>query len=385
MSTLVVDTAFRFDGTFFVQQGRNMACLVNRWQLKELLSRSVSGNGPNSKDLEWNRHITHVGEEGPTMQKIAVMTSGGDAPGMNAAVRAVTRTAIYHGVEVVGIRRGFTGLMSGEFVDMTLGSVADTIQRGGTILYTARCEPFKTPEGQQQGFQVLQEAGIDGLVVVGGDGSFRGAQALSKLGVKTIGLPGTIDNDIACCDATIGFDTAVNTAIEAIDKIRDTATSHERTYVVEVMGRNAGDIALHVGLAGGAESILVPERPFSMDDVIRKLERGVARGKKHSIILVAEGAGRGMDIGKYLAEHTGFEVRVTVLGHIQRGGAPSAKDRVLASQLGAYAVELLLNGESGKMATIYQGALTSVDFDTVFSTKREPDMSLYDLAETLAI
>ncbi|KPV39917.1 6-phosphofructokinase [Alicyclobacillus ferrooxydans] len=319
------------------------------------------------------------------MQKIAVMTSGGDAPGMNAAVRAVTRTAIYHGVEVVGIRRGFTGLMSGEFVDMTLGSVADTIQRGGTILYTARCEPFKTPEGQQQGFQVLQEAGIDGLVVVGGDGSFRGAQALSKLGVKTIGLPGTIDNDIACCDATIGFDTAVNTAIEAIDKIRDTATSHERTYVVEVMGRNAGDIALHVGLAGGAESILVPERPFSMDDVIRKLERGVARGKKHSIILVAEGAGRGMDIGKYLAEHTGFEVRVTVLGHIQRGGAPSAKDRVLASQLGAYAVELLLNGESGKMATIYQGALTSVDFDTVFSTKREPDMSLYDLAETLAI
>ncbi|QSO51967.1 6-phosphofructokinase [Alicyclobacillus curvatus] len=319
------------------------------------------------------------------MQKIAVMTSGGDAPGMNAAVRAVVRTALYQGMEVVGIRRGFTGVMNGEFVPMSLGSVADTIQRGGTVLYTARCEPFKTEEGQRQGYEVLKEAGIDGLVVVGGDGSFRGAQALSRLGIRTIGLPGTIDNDIACCDATIGFDTAVNTAIEAIDKIRDTATSHERTYVVEVMGRNAGDIALHVGLAGGAESILVPERPFSMDDIIRKLERGVARGKKHSIILVAEGAGRGMDIGKYLSEHTGFEVRVTVLGHIQRGGAPSAKDRVLASQLGAYAVELLREGVSGKMATIYKGVLQAVDFDTVFATLREPDMSLYELADTLAI
>lgn len=319
------------------------------------------------------------------MKKIAVMTSGGDAPGMNAAVRAVVRTALYNGLEVVGIRRGFTGVMNGEFVSMDLGSVADTIQRGGTVLYTARCEPFKTEEGQKQGYQVLLEAGIDGLVVVGGDGSFRGARALSRLGIKTIGLPGTIDNDIACCDATIGFDTAVNTAIQAIDKIRDTATSHERTYVVEVMGRNAGDIALHVGLAGGAESILIPERPFDMDEVIHKLERGVARGKKHSIILVAEGAGHGMDIGKYLSEHTGFDVRVTVLGHIQRGGAPSAKDRVLASQLGSFAVDLLREGQTGKMATIYQGVLQAVDFDTVFATKREPDMSLYDLAETLAI
>ncbi|QSO46772.1 6-phosphofructokinase [Alicyclobacillus mengziensis] len=319
------------------------------------------------------------------MEKIAVMTSGGDAPGMNAAVRAVVRTALYLGMEVVGIRRGFTGVMNGEFVPMSLGSVADTIQRGGTNLYTARCEPFKTEEGQREGYEALKKAGIEGLVVIGGDGSFHGAQALSRLGIRTIGLPGTIDNDIAYCDATIGFDTAVNTAIEAIDKIRDTATSHERTYVVEVMGRNAGDIALHVGLAGGAESILVPERPFSMDDIIRKLERGVARGKKHSIILVAEGAGRGMDIGKYLSEHTGFEVRVTVLGHIQRGGAPSAKDRVLASQLGAYAVQLLRDGESGKMATIYKGVLQAIDFDTVFSTPRLPDMSLYDLAETLAI
>lgn len=320
-----------------------------------------------------------------TVKKIAVMTSGGDAPGMNAAVRAVVRTALYHGLEVVGVRRGFTGVMTGEFVPMDLGSVADTIQRGGTVLYTARCEAFKTEEGQRQGYQALKDANIDGLVVVGGDGSFRGAQALTRLGMQTIGLPGTIDNDIACCDTTIGFDTAVNTAISCIDKIRDTATSHERTYVVEVMGRNAGDIALHVGLAGGAESILIPERPFEMDDIIHKLERGVARGKKHSIILVAEGTGRGMDIGKYLTEHTGFEVRVTVIGHIQRGGAPSAKDRVLASQLGAFAVDLLRDGQTGKMATLYQGRLQAIDFDTIFATKREPDMSLYRLAEILAI
>lgn len=319
------------------------------------------------------------------MQKIAVLTSGGDAPGMNAAVRAVVRTAIYNGFEVVGIRRGYTGLMNEEFLPMSLGSVADTIQRGGTTLYTARCETFKTPEGQRQGADSLRKHGIGGLVVIGGDGSFRGALALHRLGIQTVGIPGTIDNDIACCDTTIGFDTAVNTAIEAIDKIRDTATSHERTYVVEVMGRNAGDIALYVGLAGGAESILIPERSFKMDDIIRKLERGVARGKKHSIILVAEGAAHGMDIGKYLSDHTGFEVRVTVLGHIQRGGAPSAKDRVLASQLGSYAVDLLRDGVSGKMAATQNGLLTAVDFDTVFTTPRQLDTKLFELAETLAI
>ncbi|WP_026974934.1 6-phosphofructokinase [Alicyclobacillus contaminans] len=319
------------------------------------------------------------------MKKIAVMTSGGDAPGMNAAVRAVVRTAIYHNMEVVGIRRGFSGLLNGELQPMTLGSVADVIQRGGTILYTARCEAFKTPEGQQKGYEVLREHGIDGLVVIGGDGSFHGAAVLAERGIATIGIPGTIDNDIPCCDATIGFDTAVNTAIEAIDKIRDTATSHERTYVVEVMGRNAGDIALHVGLAGGAESILIPEAPYRLDDVIQKLERGVARGKKHSIILVAEGAGHGMEIGKYLQEHTGFDVRVTVLGHIQRGGAPTARDRVLASRLGAYAVQLLRDGLSGKMAATQNDALVAVDFETVFTTPRQPDMSLYDLADILSI
>jgi 6-phosphofructokinase 1 len=319
------------------------------------------------------------------MKRIGVLTSGGDAPGMNAAIRAVVRTAIYHGLEVMGIRRGYHGLIHGELEPMSLGSVADIIQRGGTILYTARCEAFKTEEGQRQAISVLKEHGIEGLVVIGGDGSFRGAQKLSKQGIQTIGIPGTIDNDIACCDCTLGFDTAVNTAIEAIDKIRDTATSHERTYVVEVMGRNAGDIALHVALAGGAESVLIPEVPYDMDEVIKKLERGVARGKKHSIIVVAEGAGRGMEIGKYLSEHTGFDVRVTVLGHIQRGGAPSAKDRVLASQLGEFAVKLLMAGESGKMVATRNGVVHAVDFDTVFTTPRQPDLTLHDLANVLSI
>jgi 6-phosphofructokinase 1 len=319
------------------------------------------------------------------MKKIAVMTSGGDSPGMNAAIRAVVRTAIYHGQEVVGIRRGYSGLIQGDIIPMNLGSVADIIQRGGTILYTARCEQFKTPEGQQQGYDVLKQNEIDGLVVIGGDGSFRGAQVLCRMGFPTIGIPGTIDNDIPCCDTTLGFDTAVNTAIDAIDKIRDTATSHERTYVVEVMGRHAGDIALHVGLAGGAESILIPEETFDMDDIIRKLERGMARGKKHSIILVAEGAGNGIDIGKYLSEHTGFEVRVTVLGHIQRGGGPSARDRVLASQLGYYAVSLLQSGVHGKMVGTLNGKLHAVDFETVFTTPRQPNLSLYEIADVLSI
>ncbi|QQE78019.1 6-phosphofructokinase [Alicyclobacillus sp. SO9] len=319
------------------------------------------------------------------MKRIGVLTSGGDSPGMNAAVRAVVRTAIYSGMEVAGIYRGYSGLMNGEIVDMTLGSVADIIQRGGTILYTARCEEFKTPDGQKQGLERLKQAGIEGLVVIGGDGSFHGAQALHNLGFPTIGVPGTIDNDIPCCDTTIGFDTAVNTAIDAIDKIRDTATSHERTYVVQVMGRNAGDIALYAGLAGGAESILIPEVPYKIEEVIQKLDRGVSRGKKHSIIVVAEGAGNGMEIGQYLSEHTGFDVRVTVLGHIQRGGPPSSTDRILASQLGSHAVNLLREGISGKMAGTQNGVLSAVDFDTVFTTPRKPDERLYGLSSILSI
>ncbi|WAH39163.1 6-phosphofructokinase [Alicyclobacillus dauci] len=319
------------------------------------------------------------------MRKIGVLTSGGDAPGMNAGVRAVVRAAIYRGLEVVGIRRGYAGLLDGDFKPMALESVGDIIQRGGTCLYTARCLEFLTEDGQRRGYQRLIDADVDGLVVFGGDGSFRGAQKLHNLGIKTIGVPSTIDNDIGACDANIGFDTAVQTAIEAIDKIRDTATSHERTYVIEVMGRSAGHIALSAGLAGGAESVLIPEVPYKLEDVVAKLQRGVARGKKHSIIIVAEGAGHGGEIGRYIEEHTGFDTRVTVLGHVQRGGAPSATDRVLASRLGAHSVELLVQGVSGHMAATQHGELTSVPFDEVFQSDRKPDKAVYELADILSI
>ncbi|MGZ4163233.1 MAG: 6-phosphofructokinase, partial [Tumebacillaceae bacterium] len=275
------------------------------------------------------------------MRKLGVLTSGGDSPGMNAAIRAVVRSAIFNGLEVAGIRRGYQGLIQGDFIPMDLGSVADIIHRGGTILHTARCLEFKTKEGQELAVSKLKESGIDGVVVIGGDGSFRGAKVLSDLGIPTVGIPGTIDNDIPCTDYTIGFDTAVNTVIEALDRIRDTATSHERTYVVEVMGRNAGDIALVAGVAGGAETVLIPEEKYDITQIVDKLKRGASRGKKHSIILVAEGAGKGFSIGEVIRELTGWEVRVTVLGHIQRGGSPSAFDRILASKMGAHAVELL--------------------------------------------
>lgn len=319
------------------------------------------------------------------LRKIAVMTSGGDAPGMNAGVRAVVRAAIYNGLEVVGIRRGYAGLLDGDLRSLTVESVADIVQRGGTFLYTARCLEFLTEEGQQQGYTQLQKAGVDSLIVFGGDGSFQGARKLHQLGIKTIGVPSTIDNDIPGCDITIGFDTAVQTVIESIDKIRDTATSHDRTYVVEVMGRHAGHIALVAGLAGGAESILLPEVPYDMSDVIDKLQRGVARGKKHSIIVVAEGAGSGVDIGRYLQEHTGLDVRVTVLGHVQRGGAPTARDRVLASRLGAFAVELCQRGVSGHMAATLNDQLTSVPFEQIFGATRHPDLDVYKLADVLSI
>ncbi|MDP9727239.1 6-phosphofructokinase [Alicyclobacillus tolerans] len=319
------------------------------------------------------------------MKKIAVLTSGGDAPGMNPGIRAVVRAGIYHGLEVVGVRHGYAGLLRGDFIPMTLESVGDIVQRGGTCLYTARCPEFMTPEGQQLGFEHLRQSGIEALIVFGGDGSFHGALRLHEMGIQTIGVPSTIDNDIACCDLTIGFDTAVQTVIEAIDKIRDTATSHERTYVVEVMGRSAGHIALQAGLAGGAESVLIPEVPYQLEDVIKRLERGIARGKKHSIIVIAEGAGSGVEVGQYVREHTGLDVRVTVLGHVQRGGAPTATDRVLASRLGAYAVNLCMAGESGKMAATQNGELCAVPFETVFNSVRAPEMSVYQLADILSI
>ncbi len=323
--------------------------------------------------------------EGNAVQRIGVLTSGGDAPGMNAAIRAVVRKGVFHGLEVYGILHGYAGLIRGEMNVMDLSSVADIIQRGGTKLYTARSEEFKTPEGRAKAVENLRQHGIEGLVVIGGDGSFRGARELSHLGVHTIGIPGTIDNDIAGTDYTIGFDTAVNTVIDAIDKIRDTATSHERTYVVEVMGRDAGDIAVIAGIAGGAESILIPESPFDMENVLDKLRRGQERGKRHSIILVAEGVAKGMKIGEQIRLATGWEVRVTVLGHLQRGGSPSAFDRTLASRMGAYAVDLLRQGKTSQVIGLQGKDLVAIDIDEALTMKRKIDLSIYELASILSI
>lgn len=320
------------------------------------------------------------------MRRIALLTSGGDAPGMNAAIRAVVRKAIYHGLEVIGVRRGFSGLIHGEFVEMNLSSVADIIHRGGTILRTARSEEFKTPAGRATAARNLRERGIEGLIVIGGDGSFRGASLLSQEhGINVIGIPATIDNDIPCTDYSIGFDTAVNNVVDAINKIRDTATSHERTYVIEVMGRRSGFIALEAGLAGGAESILIPEIPYDLDEVCAKLIRGHKRGKLHSIIIVAEGAASGLEIGRIIREKTGFETRVTILGHLQRGGTPTAFDRTIGSRMGARAVELLMAGESNKMVGIVHGEIVTVDINCALGQQRTIDRDLYELASILAI
>ncbi|WP_139491751.1 6-phosphofructokinase [Brevibacillus dissolubilis] len=319
------------------------------------------------------------------MKRIAVLTSGGDAPGMNAAVRAAVRRAVYSGLEIFGVYHGYTGLINGDIKEMTLGSVGDIIHRGGTVLYTARSEEFRTEEGQQKAIAQLQKYGIDGLIVVGGDGSFRGAQKLSEKGFKTIGVPGTIDNDIPCTDYTIGFDTALNTIVESIDKIRDTATSHERTYIIEVMGRDAGDLALYAGLAAGAESIIIPEADQEMDDIVDRLHAGQRRGKKHSIIIVAEGVGSASKYAEVIKERTGWETRVTVLGHVQRGGSPTAFDRMLASRMGAAAVDLLIEGKTDRMVGIQNNKIVDVDFDEALAQKHQLDLSVYQLARTLSI
>ncbi|MCR3922526.1 MAG: 6-phosphofructokinase [Firmicutes bacterium] len=319
------------------------------------------------------------------MRKIGVLTSGGDAPGMNAAIRAVVRKAIYHGMEVIGFRRGYHGLMEGEFDLLRLGSVADIIHRGGTILLTARAPEFIELAGRQRAVKVIRESGIDALVVIGGDGSFRGALELENLGVCTVGVPGTIDNDIACTDYTIGFDTAVNNVTDAVNKVRDTATSHERVYVIEVMGRSAGYIALAAGLAGGAESILVPEIPFDLDEVMERLRRGVKRGKLHSIILVAEGAASAISVAEALKSHTHMDVRVTILGHVQRGGTPTAFDRMLASRLGAAAVDLLRSGCHGQMLGFLNGQVQGIPFEKALAQQKSFPKDLYQLATILAI
>lgn len=318
------------------------------------------------------------------VKSIAVLTSGGDSQGMNAAVRAVVRSALYHGLEVYGVQRGYQGLLNNDLRPMDLRSVGDIIQRGGTILQTARCKEFLTPEGQQRAAEILRERGIDGLVVIGGDGSYQGANKLSKLGIKTMGLPGTIDNDIACTDTTIGFDTAVSIVVDAINKIRDTMSSHERASVVEVMGRHCGDIALYAGLASGAETILVPEVPFDLNVVAERMKHNFANGKRHSIIVVAEGAAKGEEVSNKITELSGIEARVTVLGHIQRGGTPTAADRILASRLGDFAVRQLIEGNSGKACGVVKGELVTTDIDTVVNTKKPFDMDMYNLALRLS-
>jgi len=295
---------------------------------------------------------------------IGVLTSGGDAPGMNAAIRAVVRTALARGKRVMGIRKGYNGLINGDIFEMDSRSVSDIIQRGGTILYTARCKEFKTPEGQQRGADMCKVFGIDGLVVIGGDGSFRGAEKLANLGVNTIGVPGTIDLDICCTDYTIGFDTAVNTAMDAIDKIRDTSTSHERCSIVEVMGRDAGYIALWCGIINGAEGILIPEvEGLSEEQLIKKVIENRKKGKKHNLIVVAEGVGGSAELAKKIERITGIETRATILGHLQRGGSPTALDRMRASMMGALAVDLLCEGKSNRIVAYKNGEYVDFDID----------------------
>ena len=319
------------------------------------------------------------------IQRIGVLTSGGDAPGMNAALRAVVRKGIFHGLDVYGISRGYEGLIHGEIQKMSIGSVADIVLRGGTILKTARSEEMQTKEGQQKVLEQLHKFKIDALVVIGGDGSFRGAQTLIAQGIQIVGIPGTIENDIAGTDLTIGFDTATNTVVDAVSKIRDTASSHERTFIVEVMGRNCGNIALQAGLACGAESILVPEIPYNLNEISDKLKRGHQRGKNHSIILVAEGVGSAYKIGDELRALSGFETRITILGHLQRGGNPSALDAVIAAGMGGKAIEILLDKESNRMTAYVNQVVVSSPLDAAYGARRPFNRELYDLANELSI
>ena len=319
------------------------------------------------------------------MRKIGVLTAGGDAPGMNAAIRAVVRSAIYNGLEVVGFERGYCGLIEGLACPMGPRSVSGIINLGGTILKTVRCQEMKTPAGVEKAAEVLKSKGIDGLVAIGGDGTFTGASKLYKAsGIPIIGIPATIDNDVTGTDTTIGFDTAVNTALSAIDKIRDTATSHERVFVVEVMGRERGFLALEVALAGGAEVVLVPEIKFDLDSICNKLKDARKHGKTSEIIVMAEGAGNSNSVVEYIAKQTNLQVRLTVLGYIQRGGAPTAISRILASEFGNHAVQLLLNGEVKRMVGIRNGKITSVNLDYSWRKRKELDMARYQMGNILS-
>lgn len=332
------------------------------------------------------------------MKKIAVLTSGGDAPGMNPAIRSLVRTAIYKGLEVVGVRHGYKGLIEKDFFEMDRGSVGDIIQRGGTILQSARCKEFTTKAGRKKAYANLEEEGITGLIVIGGDGSLLGAQKINaESDIKAVGIPATIDNDLSCTDYTIGVDTAMNTILDAINKIRDTATSHERIFVIECMGRDSGYLALMSGLAGGAEYILVPEIDFTPQDVCDKIMQGFKRGKLHSLILIAEGVkspfansneyngSPGLAMGDIIREKTGMETRVTILGHLQRGGSPTATDRIVASRMGYKAVEILIDGQRDKMITYTGNSIGCCNIDEAIADNQTINMDIFNIANILSM
>lgn len=320
------------------------------------------------------------------MKSIAVLTSGGDAPGMNPAVRAVVRTACQRGIKVYGVDRGYTGLINGDIHEMNLRSVSDIITRGGTILYSARCPEFKTEDGLQKAVSTCKKVGIDGMVIIGGDGSFRGARDLSLRGIPCIGLPGTIDNDISCTDYTIGYDTCLNTIVQMVDRIRDTSESHDRCTVVEVMGRGAGYLALEAGIAVGATSIIVPEVEYDIErDVIARIREFQKTGKKHFIVIVAEGVGGTAEIAKKIEAETGVESRATILGHVQRGGSPTARDRIMASQMGSRAVDLLTQGIGNRVVGIRDNKIVDFDIFEALKMTKTIDMKDYELAHEISI
>lgn len=319
------------------------------------------------------------------IKTVGVLTSGGDAPGMNAAIRAVVRKSLNNGMKVMGIKRGYQGLLSEEIYEMGAQDVSDIIQRGGTVLRTARCEEFRTEEGQKKGADICRKYGIDGIVVIGGDGSYRGAQKLAANGINTIGIPGTIDLDIACTEYTIGFDTAVNTAMQAIDKVRDTSSSHERCSIIEVMGRNAGYIALWCGVANGAEDILVPEKyEYNEQDIINNIIANRKKGKTHHIIINAEGIGHSTSMARRIEAATGMETRATILGYMQRGGNPTCKDRFYASMMGAYAADLLAKGASNRVVGYKHGEFVDYDIDEALAMEKTISEYEYEVSKLLS-
>ena len=319
-------------------------------------------------------------------KSIAVLTSGGDAPGMNAAVRAVVRTGLNFGMKVYGVMRGYNGLLTGDLKEMNMRSVSDIMQHGGTALYTARSPEFNTPAGVEKAANMCREKGIEGVVVIGGDGSFRGSRDLTNAGINCIGVPGTIDNDIACTDYTIGYDTALNTAMEMIDRIRDTTESHDRCSVVEVMGRRCGDIALNTGVAVGALTTLVPEIPYDFHrDVLDRIRLAQSTGKRHYIIVVAEGVGNTEELAQRIQRHTCIETRATILGHVQRGGAPTLRDRVVASRMGYHAAELLFNGIGNRVVAMKGEQIVDFDITEALNMPRAFDEKMYRVSAVLSI